>query len=191
MEGLHRKSGVLYINSILKNYSLADNSIVGCFFAKYVYIYRMITVEELKYNIENRYLGLNLVLAYGEQSYFYNPDNLLPRGIYFATIKERDGVNDKASHLDRDGVYRLSFGILPKSYDVLFGTKPQRPPKGGIVSTGHLFTQQNVLTPHPVYGWINWVQILNPDIEMIDSLFKLLDEKYEVVKKEYQKKRLK
>jgi hypothetical protein len=53
--------------------------------------------------------------------FFYNPDNSLPKGIYFATIKESDGPNDKASNLDREGVFRLSIGIGKKNYQSLFG----------------------------------------------------------------------
>ena len=35
----------------------------------------------------------------------------LPNGVYFCTLKENNGANDKASELDRDGVFRLSIGI--------------------------------------------------------------------------------
>lgn len=39
--------------------------------------------------------------VWGETSYFYNPGLRFDRGAYFATIKERDGDNDRASGLDR------------------------------------------------------------------------------------------
>ncbi len=33
--------------------------------------------------------------SWGETSLFYNPGNILPNGVYFCTIKEKDGDNDK------------------------------------------------------------------------------------------------
>ena len=55
--------------------------------------------------------GLNVVNAWGEKSFFYNPNNLLKRGVYFLTLKEKDGDNDKASVLDRENIFRINFGI--------------------------------------------------------------------------------
>jgi hypothetical protein len=40
--------------------------------------------------------------------FFITHIKILPKGIYFATIKEKDGPNDKASELNRANVYRLS-----------------------------------------------------------------------------------
>lgn len=78
----------------------------------------------------------------------------MPRGVYFATIKESNGQNDKASNLDRDGVFRLSFSLSNKRYKMLFGTKPKRVVKGYIVDTEDDFTKLNILTPHPIYAWM-------------------------------------
>ncbi len=58
------------------------------------------TVKQLENEILNSYEGLVLLDAYAERSFFYNPYKLLPKGIYFATIKENDGPNDKASELN-------------------------------------------------------------------------------------------
>ena len=100
--------------------------------------------------------------AWGETSYFYNPGRVFDRGTYFATIKEKDGENDKASDLDRDGIWRLNMGVSKGVYFELFGPPPSRPGKGGIVDDGWDFTALDILTPHPVYGWMSWVAVLNP-----------------------------
>jgi len=119
--------------------------------------YRKMEIIELEQALKARYNDLNMIYAYAEKSYFYNPQNILPRGAYFATFKEADGQNDKASMLGRDKVYRLSFGICTNSYFKIFGTKPKRPLKGHIVDLEHNFTELNTLTPHPIYAWMNWV----------------------------------
>jgi hypothetical protein len=128
------------------------------------------TITQLQNLILESYPGLNLLDTYGEKSFFYNPEKLLTKGIYFATLKEKDGPNDKASNLDRDGIYRLNLGISKQSYERLFGVKPKRPLKGGVVDTGHDFTKINMLTPHPIYAWLSWVAILNPDDDSMSQI---------------------
>ena len=100
--------------------------------------------------------------SWGETSLFYNPDKALPNGVYFCTLKEKDGANDKASDLNREGVFRLSIGIGSELYQQHFGAKPKRPAKGEIIDTQHDFTALNILMPHPIYGWMSWAQIINP-----------------------------
>lgn len=108
--------------------------------------------------------------SWGERSYFYNPGGRSPRGTYFLTIKEKDGANDRASHLDRPGVWRLNFGLPKTGYAALFGPPPKRPGKGGVIEGPWDFTALDRLTPHPVYGWMSWVAILNPSASVFDGL---------------------
>ena len=120
--------------------------------------------------------GIVPVAAWGETSFFYNPGRALPRGVYFATLKAKDGDNDKASSLNRPGVFRLNIGISKPTYQSLFGEPPARPPAGGIVATGHDFAAQDILTPHPVYGWMAWVSVVNPIPETFEKVKPLLAE---------------
>ena len=66
--------------------------------------------------ITSQFDGVTPKASWGETSLFYNPQKQLPNGVYFCTIKEKNGDNDKASDLDRDSVFRLSIGISQKSY---------------------------------------------------------------------------
>jgi hypothetical protein len=90
--------------------------------------------------------------------------------VYFVTVKEHDGPNDRASRLDRHGVFRVSVGAGRDMYEDRFGPTPPRPPKGGIVETGHDFTELDTLTPHPVYAWMGWVCLLNPTLDSLAEL---------------------
>jgi len=120
--------------------------------------------------------GVKPKSSWGETSLFYNPKNLLPNGVYFCTIKENDGDNDKSSNLSRDAIFRLSIGIPKETYLTLFGEKPKRPEKGGIVSTAHDFTQLDVLMPHPIYAWMSWVCILSPSEDSFKEIYSLIVE---------------
>ncbi|NEQ47092.1 MAG: hypothetical protein F6K00_27555 [Leptolyngbya sp. SIOISBB] len=126
--------------------------------------------------------------TWGETSLFYNPEKKLPNGIYFCTLKEKDGEHDQASNLNREAVFRLGIGLPSKTYISLFGEKPPRPTKGGIVSTGHDFTLLNELTPHPVYAWMGWVQILSPTENTLGQLWPLLRTAYAQAIEKFDKK---
>jgi hypothetical protein len=109
--------------------------------------------KQLENWILDSYRGVIVTDAYRERSFFYNPDNSLPKGIYFSTIKESDGPNDKSSNLNREGVYRLSIGVGKKHYKKLFGDVPKRPAKGEIVELEFDFATTGMLMPHPIYAW--------------------------------------
>lgn len=144
--------------------------------------------EQIAHHILDQYPGLAMVNAWGEQSFFYNPEGKLPRGVYFATLKEKNGENDKASDLTREGVFRLNFGISKPSYEQALGKTPARPPAGGVVDTGHDFTALNTLLPHPVYAWMSWVCVLNPDEGHFQTLAPMLQESYNLVVQKYRKR---
>ena len=92
----------------------------------------------------------------------YNPQNQFKLGAYVLTFKIKDGENDYASKIDRGNIFRLNMKISKKTFINLFGTIPKRPFAGGVVDLNYDFTRLNELMPHPVYGWISWICILNP-----------------------------
>lgn len=116
--------------------------------------------------------------SWGERSFFLNPGKQLKRGTYFATIKSKDGENDKASNLDRPGVFRLNMGISKPLFLSHFPELPKRPAKGGIIDMNSDFTALDTLMPHPVYGWMAWVNVLNPSSETFETCVPLLDDAY-------------
>lgn len=119
--------------------------------------------------------GLIAVETWGETALFLNPGRRLPRGVYCATLKTRDGANDRASRLSRPGVFRLSLGLPRPLYLARFGPPPPRPPKGGTIAGGWPFAELDRLTPHPVYGWMVWAAVLNPSGETFKDLSPLIE----------------
>lgn len=126
-------------------------------------------INDVRDYITKAFPGLVLVNAWGEQSAFYNPGQRFTRGVYFCTLKEKDGDNDKASHLDRDGIWRLNFGLPKAEFIKIFGATPARPSKGGIVKGPWDFTKSDLLMPHPVYGWMGWVAVVCPSAETFEQ----------------------
>ena len=119
---------------------------------------------------------------------FHNPDDSLRRGIYFCTLKNKDGENDKASHLYRADAFRMNFGISKKTFASIFNTIPKRPVKVGVIEGDYDFQVYDILIPHPIYGWMAWVSILNPSRASLKNLKTLIDESYELCIQKYKKK---
>ena len=70
-------------------------------------------------------------VAWGDTFFIYDPDrDLEPKHRFpFATIVTKDyGDFDRASNLNRPGVFRLNIGVSKDTYRSLFG--PQPPPPG-------------------------------------------------------------
>jgi hypothetical protein len=143
------------------------------------------TPDDVLAALEARFAGLAPKATWGETSLFYNPDGVLPNGVYFCTVKEHDGANDRASQLDRPGVFRLALGLPPGRFEQMFGPRPARPPKGGVVLTADDFTATDVLMPHPVYAWMGWVQVLSPSAATFAEMQQLLADAYALAVEKY------
>jgi hypothetical protein len=125
--------------------------------------------------ITDTFAGVEMATALGYTFFFYGPDRKLP----FATLATQDNDYDRASHLDRPGVFRLNIGVERDTYRSLFGPQPSAPGAAGVVDTGHDFTVLDRLLPHPVYAPQSWVCVLNPSAETFQTVRPLLTEAYE------------
>ena len=148
----------------------------------------MNTNEILQYCL-NQLPGTVLVESWGEKGIFYNPGHVLKRGVYVLTVKEKDGDNDKGSHLNREGVFRVNLGLRKQTFREIFGQVPARPGAGEIVAMPYDFTALDTILPHPVYGWMGWVSVLNPSNETFEKVKPLIAESYEFAKEKFAKRK--
>lgn len=137
------------------------------------------TISQISEYLIQHHSGLVPTESWGELSFFYNPDARLPRGTYFCTLKQKNGENDRGSDLDRDGIFRLNFGLPKKAFDDIFGARPMRPAKGQTIEGPWDFSALNVLMPHKVYGWMGWVAVLNPSQTTFETCKPLLQKAYD------------
>ncbi len=126
--------------------------------------------------ITGTFTGVETVSANGDTFFFYDPTKMMP----FATLV-RSNFNDTASDLDRPGVYRLNIGVSKATFVGHFGERPPLPDDADApTSSPHDFTALDTLLPHPVYGRMYWVCILNPSDATFDETVRpLLAEAYE------------
>ncbi|MFH0129192.1 DUF6194 family protein [Variovorax sp. VaC1] len=93
--------------------------------------------------------------------FFHNADNKFP----FATLVTKDSEFDSASKLDRPGVFRLNIGVGKETFHALFGEQEQ---------TDIDFTALDRLMPHPVYGKMYWVCVINPSDKTFETIKPLI-----------------
>lgn len=127
--------------------------------------------------IHEAYPGVETSEAYGYTFFFYGPDRKMP----FATIGSSDNEYDRASHLDRESVFRLNIGVKRETYQALFGPQPPAAGESGVVETGHDFSVLDQLLPHPIYAPQSWVCILSPSqLTFREKVTPLLTEAHEL-----------
>ncbi|KUP04524.1 hypothetical protein Q73_15475 [Bacillus coahuilensis m2-6] len=127
---------------------------------------------------------------WGELGIFYNPEDKLTKGVYILTIKLKDGPNDQASNLNSDGVYRLNVAIEKDTFVKKFGSIPKRPLAGQTIEMDVNFAATDEIIPHPVYGWMSWISVINPSEQTFEQLKALIDEGYHLAVTKYKKKKI-
>lgn len=133
--------------------------------------------------------GTVLIESWGEKGIFYNPDFVLKRGVYVLTVKEKNGDNDKASALNREGIYRVNLGLRKPTFQKLFGQIPARPSAGGVVDMKYDFTALDTVLPHPVYAWMGWISLLNPSAQTFEQIKPLIQEAYEFSQEKFMRRK--
>ena len=148
-------------------------------------------IEQIFARVTSKYPGLAINKNWGERGLFYNPGKQLTLGAYMLTFKEKDGQNDSASNITRrPDVFRMNMKISKESFVKLFGSVPGRPAAGGVVATGHDFQKLDTIMPHPVYGWMTWICVLNPSLQTIEHMesIGLFNEAYSAAVKTFDKR---
>ena len=122
--------------------------------------------------------GLDVVVASGDSFFFYNPGGDIPvdHRFPFATLVTSD-FNDTFSNLNRPGIFRLNVGVSKATFQSLFGTAESS-------ARSYDFTALDQIMPHPVYGSMYWLCVLNPSAETFENAVRpLLAEAYETAVK--------
>jgi hypothetical protein len=110
------------------------------------------------------------VTADGNSFFFFGNDRKLP----FATLVTND-TYDQFSDLDRPSVFRLNIGVTKETFERLLGKK--------AMDGEHDFTALDRIMPHPVYGRMHWVCVLNPSEATFQTVKDLLSEGFELAEK--------
>ena len=149
--------------------------------------------DEISRYITDIFKGVDVVVAMDASFFFYNPDSSVPPDHMFpiVTIVTTDAY-DQFSDLNRPSVFRLNIGVSKQTFRLLFSS-PKLPSATDSAAengdTDYDFTALDQLMPHPVYGRMYWVCVLNPSNETFETKVQpLLAEAYEQAVSKYDRK---
>jgi hypothetical protein len=131
-------------------------------------------IANIRQYLLETFSGTAVVEDEGNYFFFFDKENRIP----YVTIVSNDKY-DRYSDLDREGIYRLNIGIGKERYRSMFPV--DRFPTVG----GYDFTAQNVVMPHPEYGRVYWICVLNPSKTTFEELGPILNEAYEIAVNKY------
>lgn len=81
----------------------------------------------------------------------------MPKSQPFATIVTKDYPDDAGSRLDRPDAFRLNIAAGADAFRAWTGRAPRAPATDEIDPS-----TADVVFPHPVYGGLGWLSIVNP-----------------------------
>lgn len=107
-------------------------------------------------------------IAWGDSFYYYAPDGEVPANQQpFATIITKDYPGDADSRLG-DGRWRVNIHVGKTLFTTLTGDRVE--PLD--------FAEADVILPHPVYGSLGWVSVVNAGERTLPTVLELLQGAY-------------
>jgi len=130
--------------------------------------------------------GVDVLVAAGDSYFYYEPDpSVTPdRRFPFATLVTSD-QHDPFSNLERPSVFRLNVGVSKETFRSLFGDRAQDATVDELATGEYDFAALDTIMPHPVYGNMYWVCVLNPSEATFVQVQSLLDEAHAMAVKRY------
>ena len=149
---------------------------------------------EISQSITKTCEGVDVVTDSGNSFFFYNPDKNVPldHRFPFVTLVTSD-LYDQFSHLNRPSIFRLNIGIGKQTFRSLEGSSSLPSDRdsaaiSGENASGYDFTALDQVMPHPVYGRMYWVCVLNPSDETFETnVRQCLSEAYDLAVSKYKR----
>lgn len=127
---------------------------------------------EITHYITGTFPNAAAVATDGNTFFFCGAERMMP----FATLVTND-LYDQVSNLNRPGVFRLNMGVSKETFMAKLGT----------AEADHDFTALDKLMPHPAYGQMFWVCVLNPGAATAETVRALLAEAYALAEKRHKR----
>lgn len=119
-------------------------------------------------------------LAWGDAFFYYAPDGRLPENTQpYGTIVTKDYPDDTASDLDPPGRWRVNVHVDRATFRELTGEDPH----GITLPRDHTATDR--VLPHPVYGALGWICVVNPGARTTATVVRLLRDAHEAARARY------
>ena len=107
--------------------------------------------------------------SWGDAFLYYAPDGVVPSAQPFATVVTKDYPGDESSRLDRSGAFRVNVAAGRDEFRRWTGADPREAAPSGVDPS-----TPDVVIPHPVYGCLGWLAVVDPGPRTEDALRDLL-----------------
>jgi hypothetical protein len=136
---------------------------------------RIMNEEGIARYIIGSFQNIQVESADGSVFFFLGTERNFP----MVTLVTKDSY-DQFSQLNRPSVFRLNIGITRDTFRSLFAA-PASPPGDAreTADRAYDFTALDQIMPHPVYGQMFWVCVLNPSVATFEKVKPLLAEAYD------------
>lgn len=122
-------------------------------------------------------------VAWGDAFFYYAPDGRIPQNVQpYGTIVTKDYPDDTASALEPAGRWRVNIHVDRASFLELTGEEPRR------LSRPRDFAADDVVLPHPVYGALGWIAVVNPGEETTETVLRLLRAAHDAARRRFDRR---
>lgn len=116
-------------------------------------------------------------LAWGDAFFYHAPDGRIPHNTQpYGTIVTKDYPDDTACDLDPPDRWRVNIHVDRVTFKELTGEEP------GSTTRTRDYTSTDTVLPHPVYGALSWLCVVNPGERTADTVVRLLRDAHEAAR---------
>jgi len=107
-------------------------------------------------------------IAWGDFFFYYAPEGEIPQNVQpFATIVTKDYPDDTGSQLNAEDRWRVNIHVGRPRFQELIGEDPR-------TFRWSDYATADVVMPHPVYGALGWISVVNPGPKAMPTVLDLL-----------------
>lgn len=122
-------------------------------------------------------------ISWGDLFFFYAPEGVVPTTQPFATIVTKDYPDETGSGLDRPGAFRVNIAAGAAEFRAWTGREPRdSAPDDTDPATA------DIVFPHPVYGGLGWLCVVNPGPRTTGAIRDLLRTAHDLARTRYQRR---
>ncbi|MFB7799703.1 DUF6194 family protein [Isoptericola sp. NPDC056134] len=118
-------------------------------------------------------------IAWGDAFFYYAPDGQVPTTVQpYGTVVTKNYPDDVSCDLDRPDRWRVNVHVGRERARELVGGGRER-----------IAVVPDVLLPHPLYGDLGWVCVVNPGERTSDAVLGLLRGAHDAARRRYERRR--
>lgn len=122
--------------------------------------------------------------TWGSAFFYFAPDGQIPQNVQpYGTIVAKNYPDDTASALDAPGRWRVNIHVDRATFRELTGEEPR-----SLIRPRDYAAADSVM-PHPVYGALGWLAVVNPGERTTDTVVQLLRGAHDAARARFARRR--